>query len=206
MDNVAAALEHHDRISDLGLCEIPNSQLGKVLEAMQQPFPELTYLMLAAAEGGTETAPVLPASFLGGSAPRLEALFLDRIPLPGLINLLLSATHLDQLALLRIPHSGYISPEAMATCLSVLTRLEELDIGFEVPQSLPERFPPPQRRVLLPVLNQFWFSGSCEYLEDLVAQIDAPLLDDLNMLLHEGTFNTPQLDQFVSRTKVQWAS
>ena len=107
MDNVAAGLEHHDRISDLGLCEIPNSQLGKVLETMQQPFPKLTYLVLAAAEGGTETAPVLlPASFLGGSAPRLEALFLDRIPLLGLINLLLFATHLDQLALLRIPNSG----------------------------------------------------------------------------------------------------
>jgi hypothetical protein len=35
---------------------------------------------------------------------------------------------------------------------------------------------PPQTRILLPVLTQYGFN---EYLEDLVAQIDAPLLDCL---------------------------
>ena len=38
-------------------------------------------------------------------------------------------------------------------------------------------------------------------MEDLVAQIDAPPLDDLRIrLFHQDTFNTPQLTQFVDRT------
>jgi hypothetical protein len=112
VDNIIAALEHNDRICELDLFDIPSSQLEKVLAAMQQPFPALTRLWLWPRD---ETAPVVPASFLGGSAPRLQTLILDRIPFPGLPKLLLSATHLVHLDLWRIPHSGYISPEAMVT-------------------------------------------------------------------------------------------
>ena len=91
VDNIIAALEHNDRICELDLFDIPSSQLEKVLAAMQQPFPALTRLRLQSRD---ETAPVVPASFLGGSAPRLQTLILDRIPFPGLPKLLLSATHL----------------------------------------------------------------------------------------------------------------
>jgi hypothetical protein len=89
----------------------------------------------------------------------------------------------------------------LVTGLSVLARLETLDLEFEFPQSLPDRRPPPQRRILLPVLAKLWFSGFFEYLEDLVAQLDAPLLDDLDIILfYQDTYVTPQLTQFVNRT------
>jgi hypothetical protein len=43
--------------------------------------------------------------------------------------------------------------------------------------------------------------GVGEYLDDLVARIDAPLLDKLTItLLHQLIFDTPQLSQFISRT------
>ena len=198
-DNIIAALEHNDRICSITVSFVPSSQWENVLEALHQPFPSLDFLQLACKD---ETLPVLPDSFLGGSAPNLERLVLDHIPFPGLPKLLLSATHLVHLHLYRIPHSGYISPEVMVTCLSVLTRLKSFLIGFESPQSRPDRRrPPPQTRTLLPILDSLRFQGVSEYLEDLVARIDVPLLNDLNItFLHQLIFEIPQLNQFISRT------
>jgi hypothetical protein len=199
--NIIAALEHHDRISELVIFDIPSSETERALAALQKPFPALTYLQF---EFETELAPVLPASFLGGSAPALQSLFLERIPFPGLPKLLLSATHLVDLDIVRIPRSGYISPEAMVTGLSGLTRLESLGIGFESPRSRTDqrtRHLPPPTRTLLPVLTLLWFKGVSEYLEDLVAPIDAPRLDKLHItFFYQQTFHSPQLTQFISRT------
>jgi hypothetical protein len=129
---------------------------------------------------------------------------LPRIPFLGLPKLLLSATILVELGLWEIPHSGYISPEAMVAGLSVLTSLERLLIEFESPQSRPDprgRRPPPPTRTLLPVLTVVCFKGVSEYLEDLVAWIDAPLLEYLHITFFQQLiFDTPQLNQFISRT------
>jgi hypothetical protein len=168
---------------------------------MQQPFPVLTYLYLCPKD---ETATIIPDSFLSGSAPRLQTLYLGGTSFPGLPKLLLSATHLVTLSLERIPHSGYFSPEAMAIGLSSLMRLEELQLEFLSPQSRPDqdrRRAPPSTRPQLPGLTRFTFMGVSEYLEDLVARIDAPLLDILKIsFLHQSTFDTSQLAQFISRT------
>ena len=200
VNNILAALEHNDRICELQLLDVPSSQLEKVLAGMQQPYSALTCLHLQARD---ETAPVDPNLFLGGTAPRLRTLTLERISFPRLTKLLLSTTHLVYLDLWEIPRSGYISPEAMVTCLSLLTRLESLDIAFESPQSFTlrrSRRPPPPTRTLLPIIK-LRFKGVSEYLEDLVARIDAPLLDKCHItFFHQLIFDTPQLAQFISRT------
>jgi hypothetical protein len=196
LDNVIPALKHNDRICKLVLFKIPGSETEKLLAALQQPFPELTDLQLVFS---TETAPVVPASFLGGSAPALQSLCLELFSFPGLPNLLLSATHLVDLHLYQIPHSGYISPEAMVTALSALTSLKTLHI--EPPRRFPDRRLPSRARVLLPVLTSLRFNGVGEYLEDLVARIDAPLLDTLRITFsHQLIFDFPQLTQFITRT------
>ena len=199
VDNLVAALEYNDRISEINLYNMSSSQFERVSRAMHQPFPALEHLNLGFNE---ETALVDPASFLGGSAPRLRSLGLIGNPLPGLPKFLLSTTHLTHLNLWFIPHSGYISPEAMASCLSVLTRLKTLKLNFESPQSRPDRRrPPPLTRALLPVLISLHFSGVSEYLDDLMGRIDAPLLDNLQItFFHQLIFNTPQLTQLISRT------
>ena len=201
VDPIIAALEHNDRICQLDLHDVPGPQLEIVWAAMQQPFPALTRLQLLSRD---EIAPVIPASFLGGSVPRLQTLTMSWIPFPELPKLLSSATHLVHLDLRRIPYSGYFSPEVMANCLSVLTRLERLVIKFESPRCRPDsrsRRPPRPTRDLLPVLTQLWFFGVGGYLEDLVARIDAPLLDYLDItFFHQLIFETPQLTQFFSRT------
>ena len=201
VDSIIAALEHNDRISELDLLDIPSPQLEEVWAAMERPFPALTHLQLRHRDG---TAPVVPASILCGSSPRLQRLSLYRTPFPGLPKLLMSTIHLVRLDLRRIPHSGYISPEVMASCLSVLTRLEALVIKFESPQRSPDRKvrrPPPRTRILLPSLTELLFFGVSEYLEDFLARIDAPLLDNLDItFFHQLMFSTPQLTQFIDRT------
>ncbi len=200
--NIIAALEHNQRVCRITLTPIPGLQPRRVLAAMNEPFPALTHLRLKSEDG---TPPVAPNSFLGGSAPRLRFLELDRIPFPGLPKLLLSTTDLVDLRLWEIPHSGYISPETMVTCLSTLTRLEKLDLEFESPQSRPvQKDPRPLRskRSVLPALTRFWFRGASEYLEDLVAGIDAPLLHSFFIgFFYQLNFDTPQLAQFISRTQ-----
>ena len=146
----------------------------------------------------------LPDLFLGGSAPRLEFLWLDGIRFPGLPKLLLSATHLVSLYLENIPHLGYFSPEAIVTALSTLTRLVEIFLLFESPQSRPDpahQLPPPPTRSVLPNLIYFQFKGDGEYLEVVVAHIDAPRLECLETtLFNDIVFDTPHFTQFISRT------
>ncbi|KAI0286441.1 hypothetical protein BC826DRAFT_1108872 [Russula brevipes] len=198
--NIIAAFKHPDRVRSIDLGRIPNSVLKRFAAAMKDPFPTLTYLRLFARDN---KAPVLPDSFLGGSAPRLQTLDLSRIPFPGIPNLLLSASDLIDLHLLDIPHSGYISPEAMVAGLSTLTRLELLHIHFQSPRSRPGQLSPPRpTRAVLPALNYFEFKGVSEYLEDLTSRIDAPLLSYLRIIFfNQLIFNTPRLCAFISRVE-----
>ena len=201
VDNILAVLERRDRVYRIELREVNCSPLEMVIVAMQEQFPELTHLHLTSHD--EMLLPVVPNSFLGGSALRLVYLGLGGISYLGLPRLLLSATHLVDLHILDIPHSGYISPEAMATTLSTLTSLGSLSLGFRSPQSCPDpanRRPPPSTRRILPVLTRFWFKGVCEYLDDFVAHIDAPRVNLDITFFNQIVFDSPQLIQFVSRT------
>jgi hypothetical protein len=203
VDNIIVALGHSNRVCEIHLSGINRWQL-EVLAATQVPFPELTKLWLSSSSVGTP--PVIPDSFLGGSAPRLRALEFWGIPFPGLPKLLLSATHLVELGLFAIPHSGYFSPEAMVALLSVLSSLERLSLQFESPQSRPDlesRRPPPLNLSVIPSLTRFSFKGVSEYLEDLVTCIDVPQLDGLQILFfNQIDFDTPQLAEFINRTPI----
>src|SRR5260370_5007551 len=175
VDNIVVALGQRDRACVVHLVWITQRQLEQILALMQVPFPKLTNLWLSSSYD--DTPPVIPDSFLGGSAPRLRVFDLTGIPFPGLPKLLLSATRLVELRLFSIPHSGYISPEAMVAVLSVSSSLEKLTLRFASPQSRPDlesRRPPPLKRSIIPSLTRFIFEGVSEYLEDLVTCIDAP--------------------------------
>ncbi|KAI0291276.1 hypothetical protein BC826DRAFT_1106031 [Russula brevipes] len=180
-DNILAALEHRHRVCHIKLWDVPILEIWSKDSSMA----------------------VLPDSFLGGSAPRLRSLVLNGVPFPTPRKLLLSASHLTFLSLWCLPHSGYISPDAMVACLSSLTRLETLYLGFRSPQSLPNRPAPPlPTRVVVPVLASLFFDGSRGYLEDLVAQIDAPLLHRFDMTFFvDPIFDIPHLSHFLGRAE-----
>ena len=205
LSNIVAALEHRDRVHEIQLQPVYSPAMEEVLAVMQEPFPELTDLqLLSDGEEVDEMAPVIPDSFLGGSAPRLRFLWLDEIPFPGLPNLLLSATHLVNLRLSNITHFGYILPDAMVIALSALTSLDSLLLDFQSSRShlgLPIRRPLPSSRFVLPVLTHFSFNGDCEYLDDFVARIGAPRLHHLSISFFNGiVFDAPQFIQFIGRT------
>ena len=206
VDDIVAVLERSNRVYNINLRNFERSDLEIISAVMQVPFPVLTFLDLWS---NGETMSALPDSFLGGSAPRLEYLLLTGIPFPGLPKLLLSATQLFYLYLDNIPHSGYIPPEAIVTALSTLTRLRNLFLLFESPQSRPDpahQRPPPPTHSILPNLECFGFKGDSEYVEVVMAHIDAPRLRDLyTTLFNDIVFDTPQLTQFISRTPIMQA-
>ena len=202
--NIISALQQHNRVCTIDIENVPHSLL-KEFAAMQEPFPALTNLELEL-WSSDENAPVLPDSFLGGSAPRLRSLELNGIPFPGLPKLLLSTHDLVTLRLWRITRSGYISPEAMVTALSTLTSLEELVLQFWSPRSQAQRAsrrPPPLTRVVLPALKSLMFRGDSEYLEDIVSRLEAPLLSYTEItFFNQLVFDTPLLCHFISHTEI----
>ncbi len=195
-DNILAALEHPDRVRVVELC-VSYSLLEKMATVMQEPFPALTRLSLQSRQYLT---PVLPDTFLGGCAPRLQKIYLEGIPFPAAPTLLLSARDLVDVELRDIPPEGYISPEAMVTSLAVLPRLKYLRFGPDT--SFPDRIrQPPSTRTVLPALTTFHFDGFFEYLENFVAQIDTPQLDCLRIECWSVNFQFPQLCEFIDRSE-----
>ncbi|KAH9020981.1 hypothetical protein EDB84DRAFT_550511 [Lactarius hengduanensis] len=203
--DLIAALKHPDRVRCI---EIITSSAGReVFAAMQVPFPTLTRLELT---GSANHVPNLPERFLGGSTPCLQHLRLEFISFPELPTLLMSARDLVSLRLEYIPPTSYIPPEAMAEGLAALTRLRTLCIRFSPPLESPyERTGSRLERAVLPVLISFVFGGDGKYLEDLVAQIDAPRVEDVRIeyFIEEGEeaeepeqVQAGQLSQFIDRT------
>jgi hypothetical protein len=204
VDNLISAIKHNDRICNIDLRYFyDEQQLEEIVSVMQVPFPELTNLKLTFDEWSTSTVPVLPDSFLGRSAPRLQHLELEGFSFPGLPNLLLSTTGLVSLELRRIPHSWYISPDVMVAHLSALTSLKLLILEFEFHRSRPDRenrHSPPPTRTLIPTLTRLKFEGANEYAEDLMTRIDTPRLDNLDITFFPETiFDISHLSQFISR-------
>jgi len=202
-ETIIAALGHHNRV-----CKIdynngqPQESLLEEFAAIDKPFPALTSLDLSS---WAQNAPVLPDSFLGGSAPRLRSLYLAGIPYPSIGKLLSSTTNLVHLSLRRIPHSGYISPETIVPCLSMLPRLGLLQLGFRDPRSRvhrASRHPPPLTRVVFPSLTFLHFYGDNEYLEDILSQIETPMLNQSYFsFFNQLVFDAPLLGHFIRRTE-----
>jgi hypothetical protein len=71
IDNIMAALEHNGRVCEISLLEVTSLELEEVLAPMQKPYLALTDLCISWLDDHG-AAPIVPESFLGGSAPRLR--------------------------------------------------------------------------------------------------------------------------------------
>jgi len=198
VENIIAALECCDRISGIHMYNIRGPVLEKLVPVLHEPLPVLTHFSLSSHD---ESVPVLPETFLGGFAPRLQSFVLMGIPFPSLPKIILHFTHIVLLHLLEIPSSGYISPEVMATCLAALPNLKYLSIGFRSPPSrLLQSSPPHLTCAALPDLSCLAFSGVSEYFEDFVARIDTPHITCLNIgFFMDLIFDVPRLCNFIDR-------
>lgn len=182
----------------------PSSSLRMWLEPMNKPFPILRDLsLLSTSLTTTEISPVLPETL---QAPDLRHLSLQGIGLPKGLPLLTSTIALLTLSLTHIQGSCYFPPGHLVTQLQGLPSLEVLSIGFAVPIPLPsgeeKLLPAPIPPVTLHTLRRLTFHGEGVYLDNLVAQIDTPLLEQLSLaLLFDLDFTFVNLTGFIHRTE-----
>jgi hypothetical protein len=199
-ENIMAALKQSDRVRSITLT-LTNS-LVENLSTIHEPLLQLEELVLLSRDSVKLT---LPSAFRSGS--RLRTLYLTRIALPALPQLLSPSTGLVDLQLHEIPNVGYFSPEAFANALSAMTQIKSLSLHF---LSLPPRrkyvaLPLPSgERVVLPALTRLKYRGTCKYLDSFVARIDAPRLGDIDItFFSQPTMDASQLGRFIERIEMQ---
>jgi len=87
----------------------------------------------------------------------------------------------------------------------MLPRLGSIQLGFRDPRSparRASRHPPPLTRVVFPNLTSLRFHGDIEYLEDILSQIETPILHQILFhLFNQLVFDTPLLGHFIRRTE-----
>ena len=197
-DNICLGLQQHGRVRRVVL-RAPSSSLYMWLKPMNKLFPKLRDVSLLSTTT-EEMSPVLPETL---QAPDLRHLSLHGIGLPKGLSSMIS------LSILSLTHIGvpcYFSPGDLVTQLQSLPHLEELSIGFAIPIPLPssegDLLPAPIPPVTLPTLRRLTFRGVGVYLDNLVAQINTPRLELLNLVLSfELTFALVNLTEFVNRTE-----
>jgi len=203
-ENIIAAFEHRDRITDILAMNTPSSPWERFVAVMQEPLVALTRLDLLSCGTSGPMAPILPEAFLGGSAPSLRSFSTTGVVFPALPRLLLSARELVDLRLEAIPPSGYITPDVITTCLAALPNLKHLTIQFQSHQSRPIQTSQPLfTHTVLPSLNFLFLAGFDEYFVDLLSRIDTPRLDNLFLTFLDPVAHTQQVCQFVSHRNAQ---
>ena len=202
-DNLVAALEHRDLVQVIEISVLP-SLFDRLAMAMQEPLPALTRLRLES--DSFQALPILPDTILGGSAPRLQSIYIAGISFPAAPTLLSSARDLVYVDIRDIPRFGFIPPEAMVASLAALPKLESFTFAFQWGMSYHDRTRMPSNTwTILPALIKFAFDGPFEYFEDFVAQIDAPQLNNLHIAYLDedagADFQIPQLCKFIDRSE-----
>jgi hypothetical protein len=199
-DNIVAALKQSSRVRSINLT-VTRSLLAK-LSAISEPFLELEELALLSQDNVRLTT---PNTFRWG--PGLRILHSTRIAFPSFAQLLSPCHGLVDLQLHEIPTAGYFSPEEFANALSGMTQLRVISLHF---LSLPRRrsylslSPPPGGRILLPALTRLKYRGTSKYLDCLVARIDAPHLEDIDItFFSQPTMDALQLGRFIERIEMQ---
>ena len=195
-DDVMAALKRPDRVYSISLT-ITSSLLEK-LSAIKRPFWKLENLILMSRD---EVQLTLPNAFRWGQ--RLRRLHSTRIVIPALVQLRYLSIDLIDLQLHEVPNPWHFSLNALPDTLSRLAQLRSLSLHFlptsdHVAVSLPS-----WDRVVLPALTCLKYRGITKDLEDLVARIDAPRLEDIEITLsYESITNLSKLIGFIDRIEM----
>ena len=204
-DNIIAALKQSDRVISISLTV--TSSLMEKLSAVEKPFSELQDLVLLSRDGEPLT---LPSTFWCGQ--RLRRLHSTGIAFPALLQPFYStsSTNLIDLQL----HDAFLpwkfSPVILKNVLSKMTQLRSLSLHFSS-ITLPianSHFPllrhqePSQERVILSVLTRVNYRGSIEYLRRIVAMIDAPSLEDIEITSDNPVLPLPEFKTFINRIEM----
>ncbi|KAH8984179.1 hypothetical protein EDB86DRAFT_161094 [Lactarius hatsudake] len=157
---------------------------ARLLKALRHPFPKLERLEICFPY--SHPKPILPTTFLSGSAPSLRLLTLRRVVPICLSPILSSATGLVELALtLRIMYGALPEASLIANLqrMSCLRRLELKTIPGAIPNlnTFPDPPPPPACAGVLSKLTDLILVGHGPYLQVLVGSLAAPSLQHLDV-------------------------
>jgi hypothetical protein len=194
--NIMVALKRSDRVCSIRL-NLTDSLIEN-LSAIEVSFSELEVLILQA-----QYNLPLPNSFWWGT--RLRSLELTRITFSALPQLLYSSRELVHLHLYDAFYPSHSSLQVLTDALSRMAQLRSLSLCLPPATNQYIASFLPRGRLILPVLTRLNFVGDTEYLEDLVARIDAPHLGDIevavfNARFNESTSSFSKLIQFIDRT------
>ena len=197
--HIHLGLQQHRRACRVFL-QAPSSSLRIWLEPMNKLFPRLEDLSLLSTTV-EETNLMLPETL---QAPDLRRLSLHGIGLPKTLSLPVA---LSTLSLTHIGASFCIPPGHLVTQLQGLPLLEELSISFVTPLPLPsseeQLLPAPIQPVRLPALRRLTYRGVDVYIDNLVALINAPLLEQFSLIFFfDLTFSLMNLNEFIHRTEM----
>ena len=200
-DNIYLGLQQHSRLCRIAL-RGPSSSWRIWLEPMNKHFPRLGDLTLLSTTSEKMNL-MLPETF---RAPNLRRLALHGIGHSAGLTFLSPAIALSNLSITHIGAPCYFPPGHLVSQLQGLPCLEELSIGFAIPIPLPsnerELLLAPIPPVTLPTLRQLTFRGVDVYLDNLVAQINTPLLEQLNLtFFFDLAFTFVNLTKFIHRTE-----
>jgi hypothetical protein len=176
--NIILSLQYRHRVRSIRL-SANTSALQKMAISLDEEFPLLVSLAIIS-ENISSTAFTLPKSL---RAPKLRNLILRNVIIQTRTPILTSSLPLTILVLERIPTSAHIPPEYLADLLELMPQLVILSVSFPLP--IPGRGvgtdpPAPQAQkkfITLRFLEQLHFMGASYYLEDLLARINAPVLE-----------------------------
>jgi hypothetical protein len=201
-DNIIAALKQSGRVRSISLT-ITRSLLKK-LSKVTEPFLELEELTLFLLSSDNTQSTLYKAFRCG---PRLRTLHLTRIPFPSFVQLLSPSHDLIDLQLHEITRARYFSPEAFAKALSGMTQLRSLSLhflSFSTNRSYLDLPPQAEERAVLSALTFLKYQGTGTYLDGLVARIDAPRLQDIDItFFRRPAMDTSQLGRFIQQIEMQ---
>jgi hypothetical protein len=129
-EGIVLALRHRERVRRIRF-QMPVPNLIRLITAIDEEFPILDYLYLAAPKNDN-TSLILPSAF---QAPHLRRLVLDNVICPIGSPLLTPTLGLVTLSLLKIHPSAYFPPNVLLQRLSLMPQLETLGIDFHSPVS-----------------------------------------------------------------------
>ncbi|KAI0258236.1 hypothetical protein BC834DRAFT_975357 [Gloeopeniophorella convolvens] len=190
-DGILRAMKQSRRLRHVDI-KAPYRTVQRISAAMNGYLPLLeVFKIFVMSRGSNERLPastsfIFPSTF---SAPRLTSIQLERlVPLikpPASLH----SPALERHHLYDIPSAVLLPPELLVELLSAMPLLGFLNIRFQFPglhrgtATAATISPSTRSRISLPRLVSFHFNGAREYCDDLMSQISAPSLSDLDVRL-----------------------
>jgi hypothetical protein len=165
-----------------------------MLTALDKTFPTLEALSFRS--GNKHTTRGLPDNFV---APRLRSLKLRNIAISAKSLFLTNATNVIILQIEQFPPFGDLNPRNLVMLFSSLPQLESLSITFSFyPTHMTSWEHTQTTRIVLPRLWRFKYQGHIGYLENLLALINAPILQYFYVACFwKSTFFPPPISEVI---------